>query len=130
LISVPQKPKGFDDSNLIPLINVVFLMLIFFMVAGQIAAQAPIDINEPQSTSPAHMNPEFIEIYVDSQGQVYSGNSVINLTIFGTSLKESNVRLGVDQSMPAEQLIPLLTELKGYGIISLTLRTRMLVDKQ
>lgn len=129
MISVPQKPKGFDDSNLIPLINVVFLMLIFFMVAGQIAAQAPIDINEPQSTSQAHMNPEFIEIYVDSQGRVYSGNSVINLPTFGPSLKEGNVRLGVDQSMPAEQLIPLLTELKGYGISSLTLRTRMLVDE-
>lgn len=104
-------------------------MLIFFMVAGQIAAQAPIDINEPQSTSQAHMNPEFIEIYVDSQGQVYSDNSVIDLTTFGPSLKEGNVRLGVDQSMPAEQLIPLLTELKGYGISSLTLRTRMLVDE-
>ncbi len=126
MILVQHKPKRHDDSNLIPLINVVFLMLIFFMVAGEIAVQAPIDINEPHSTSQTYMNPEFTELYVDSTGLVYSGSSVIQLSTFGPSLKNSDVRLGVDQSMPAKQFVPLLKELKGYGINSLTLRTRML----
>jgi biopolymer transport protein ExbD len=39
--------KNDSDDNLIPLINVVFLMLIFFMVAGQIQKSDAIKLQPP-----------------------------------------------------------------------------------
>ena len=36
-----RKPPRSSDDGLIPMINIVFLLLIFFMIAGQIAQQEP-----------------------------------------------------------------------------------------
>ena len=38
-----------NDDGLIPMINVVFLLLVFFMVAGTIKPGEPLDITPPQS---------------------------------------------------------------------------------
>ena len=38
-----------SDDGLIPMINVVFLLLVFFMVAGSIKPGEPLDIEPPQS---------------------------------------------------------------------------------
>ena len=45
----PPRASAANDTQLIPLINIIFLMLIFFMVAGRISAQktaAPITLPE------------------------------------------------------------------------------------
>ena len=42
-----------DEEGVIPLINVVFLMLIFFMMAGQIQKSDPVSIVPPQSINQA-----------------------------------------------------------------------------
>ncbi|MAZ88646.1 MAG: hypothetical protein CL693_13480 [Cellvibrionaceae bacterium] len=53
-----QRP-GSDDSNMIPLINIVFLMLIFFMVAGKIAARDAADFEplKPRLRPTRHKRP-------------------------------------------------------------------------
>ena len=40
-----------DDERILPLINVVFLLLIFFMLAGHLAASDPFEIAPPRSAS-------------------------------------------------------------------------------
>ena len=46
----PPRPRS-DDERILPLINVVFLLLIFFMLAGQLSAIDPIEIEPPRSVS-------------------------------------------------------------------------------
>lgn len=57
-----------EGENTIPLINVVFLLLVFFLVAGQLSA--PRDIVVEMATAggfdPAAMDP--VAIYVDAEG--------------------------------------------------------------
>lgn len=48
IIDVKKGGQSSDD-NMIPLINIVFLLLIFFMVAGQIKAQPDRTIELPES---------------------------------------------------------------------------------
>lgn len=40
-----------EDSRILPLINIVFLLLIFFMLTGQLAATDPFPIEPPESAS-------------------------------------------------------------------------------
>ena len=46
----PRRAQG-DDERVLPLINVVFLLLIFFMLAGQFASADPFRIEPPVSRS-------------------------------------------------------------------------------
>lgn len=56
-----------SDDNLIPMINVVFLLLIFFMVAGTIRPSDPLPIDAPLTLSGAAKTTQPI-LYLDATG--------------------------------------------------------------
>jgi biopolymer transport protein ExbD len=63
------------DINLTPLIDVVFLLLIFFMVSTTFDKQAEIQIDLPEATGKPTQTEEFvIEISIDSLGRYFVNN--------------------------------------------------------
>ncbi len=75
--------KGLSDEvevNLTPLIDVVFLLLIFFMVTTTFDRDAKIKINLPSTQNAvASAQKETMELLIDSQGKYYvDGKEVIN----------------------------------------------------
>lgn len=127
------------DDSLIPLINVVFLMLIFFMVAGKISQSDPIEITPPTGgygTQP----PEITHLLLLTEtGQLY-----LNQTLLGEvtqaldaldqallSLKNTQpeqpltLTLKVDRQLPAQTLSPLLHQLKLSGVPNIRLLTQV-----
>ncbi len=56
-----------SDDNLIPMINVVFLLLIFFMVAGTIRHSDPMAINAPLTLSGSEQQAQPV-LYLDAGG--------------------------------------------------------------
>jgi biopolymer transport protein ExbD len=63
------KDSGNDD-HLIPLINIVFLMLIFFMIAGQVAPSDPFTVQPPSSRVEEPAQLEEIVLLMDSSGRI------------------------------------------------------------
>lgn len=61
--------------NLTPLIDVVFLLLIFFMVSTTFTKESHLEINLPEAVEgqPGAMESETVDVVVDAQGQ-YSVN--------------------------------------------------------
>ena len=59
-----------DDDRIMPLINVVFLLLIFFMLAGQLSASDPFEITPPESISTAESGDEEMLILVAEDGRL------------------------------------------------------------
>ena len=59
------------DRNLIPLINVVFLMLIFFLLVGSIRSPDPQRIEPPLSTTENLRPADGAVIVVSADGQVW-----------------------------------------------------------
>ncbi len=61
------------DVNLTPLIDVVFLLLIFFMVSTTFDKQAQIQIKLPEAESSETVDkaPNVIEVGVDAKGQYF-----------------------------------------------------------
>ncbi|GGO84127.1 hypothetical protein GCM10011348_29650 [Marinobacterium nitratireducens] len=77
IVPTRQQGKTTSDDNLIPLINVVFLMLIFFMVAGQISRSDAVRIVPPASISDkrtAAENP--VEVLI-ADAQLYLDNEAV-----------------------------------------------------
>ena len=58
--------------NLTPLIDVVFLLLIFFMVSTSFTRETQIELELPKATGePLEIKPEMVEISVDTSGNFY-----------------------------------------------------------
>lgn len=65
------RPASSDSSsNMIPLINVVLLLLIFFMIAGQFKRPAETGIILPDSTNPEEGSQDSIELSLSAGGEI------------------------------------------------------------
>jgi len=66
-----QRPES-PDINLTPLIDVVFLLLIFFMVSTTFKRDAELQVELPEaSAQPAAQERETLEIVIDAQGRYF-----------------------------------------------------------
>ncbi len=67
-MSSPPRSGADVDSRLVPLINIVFLLLIFFMLAGSIRPPDPIEIDRPVSDAPGRPSPGPVRILLSPTG--------------------------------------------------------------
>lgn len=71
------------DINVTSLIDVVLLLLIFFMVSTRFVEQSKIDLTLPSASAEApNKLPATIEIAIDSKGQVFvDGKALVNAKV-------------------------------------------------
>ena len=86
------RPKN-DDERILPLINVVFLLLIFFMLAGRFSASDPFEIEPPQSASEGAATERDILVLVGADGQLALDGEVMDAAALGAAVAE---RLSAD----------------------------------
>ncbi|SDS17160.1 outer membrane transport energization protein ExbD [Halopseudomonas xinjiangensis] len=120
------------DDNLIPLINIVFLLLIFFMVAGQIAPQQDMTIDPPESASEKALEPAELELSLTATGDLRSGGEPVDaaaleariaeLTQAGAELR---VSLRADTDATAADLDAVFNQLREHGVSTITLHSRL-----
>ena len=91
---VRQPGRKSDDEGLIPLINVIFLILIFFMIVGHMEAAAPFRVDPPVSRTDARPAPEDLTLLLAADGRVAVGDEVVDDAVFGRVCDPDVVDLG------------------------------------
>ncbi|MFN3714836.1 MAG: ExbD/TolR family protein [Alcanivoracaceae bacterium] len=117
-----------DIEPVLPLINVVFLLLIFFMVAGRMAPSLPADITPPASQVAQPANDDPVEIVVNARGEVSWRGEGVALADLPDRLdgirKDRPVTVLTDGDIPVMLLRPALEALRDAGITDVLLLTR------
>lgn len=120
-------PRKRIDDQLIPLINIVFLLLIFFMVAGQITqTDAPVEPPESLSRKPA---PETAALLVlERDGALSMDGRAIEPQALAAALAAraaaGGITLAADRDVLAADLSPVLIAVRGAGFETVTLYAR------
>src|SRR5210317_1383281 len=97
------QPGGEDEPevNLTPLIDVVFLLLIFFMVSTTFEQQSRIQIELPEATaSPEELEEESIEIIIDAGGRYFIGEEQVVNTELKTLKSAISKVVGDRETVP------------------------------
>ena len=71
-----QKSAALQSLSLTPLIDVVFLLLIFFMVSTRFAEEdreLDVDLPSASQATPMAISPDDVEIYIDADGEYFLG---------------------------------------------------------
>ncbi|SIT65851.1 outer membrane transport energization protein ExbD [Ectothiorhodosinus mongolicus] len=121
-----------DDNQMIPLINIVFLLLIFFMVAGVLEAQNILNVDPPDSVVTQASDERDILVLLDAQGQTALDETIVPLdslteavrtriTALGGETDALRVHIKADASVTTEQLLMLMDHLRDAGIQRITL---------
>lgn len=130
-----RRADGGDD-NMVPLINIVFLMLIFFMVAGHIAKSDAIKVDPPASISEQSLvEDEYLEILASADGRVFMGAEPVPLEQLTSELEQRLagrehldhlvVRIKADASLEVSELKQLLRQIRAAGLVRVSLITRL-----
>ena len=128
------------DVNLTPLIDVVFLLLIFFMVSTTFEQQSRIKIDLPEaSAAPTSQEDDSLEILIDAQGRYFIGDQqVVNTT--AKTLKSAiskavgereglAVIIRADATTPHQAVITALDVTSQLGLTHISLATSKSEDK-
>lgn len=73
---------------LTPLIDIVFLLLIYFLLTTNFLVDEGIKIKLPQAKASAPQTEKEITVYVDSQGRAFLENEEVSLAMLFDRLKE------------------------------------------
>lgn len=126
--STPRKSSGLE-IDLTPLINIVFLMLIFFMLAGTLKTADNIDTAQMQSTAPVDEDSLVIGLALDGtlsiEGDVIAPDSLAG-QLKRHKLANGKVAIKPDARLAAAELLSLSQLLREAGFTQMTL----IVDSQ
>ena len=115
------KPRPSRDHNMIPLINIVLLLLIFFLIAGQLANTPEIQLPVSDSDRPVERH----ELTLTLDTHLWLNGERIGLEALGAALQaataEKTVVLRADRDVTAESLDSVLDLLRAQGITTVTL---------
>lgn len=125
-----QRPPPASEERILPLINVVFLLLIFFMLAGTLSIREPFAVSPPLSASQTPASPEPIRVLMGRDGQLaLDGEEMAGSALLGAIAKavgqdpEVRVELKADAKVPGNQVVVLLEQLRAVGLDRISLLT-------
>ncbi len=124
-----QQQRREPPENTIPLINVVFLMLIFFLFAGSIARDDARKIEPPLNIVEDETIRSTGALVLDPEGKTFAGDDEITVADWLTR-KDSEedadgpLKIAADGTLKADQLEQILEELKAAGRDDIVLITR------
>lgn len=134
VVSSHKSQKNQLDDNMIPLINIVFLMLIFFMIAGQISSSELLKIQPPTSEQRLALEEHDAILLVSDDGKLAFNNQWIKSDTLTESLQQSiteskdaqafKLLVKTDAILPANELMDLLQQVRAAGILKVSLATQ------
>jgi len=118
------------EAGLLPLINMVFLLLAFFLIAGQLTPAAPFAVTPPEQTgAPVERSAPAI-IHIARDGALAINGARIQPGAIGPAIDAleapagTDIRVVADAETDASRVIALLERLRERGIEAAHLVTR------
>ena len=77
-----------DDVNLTPMLDVVFILLIFFIVTAQFIREPGVEIDRVEVNNKERQNPLGILIAIDANSEIYMNKQVVSISEVGFRIRE------------------------------------------
>jgi len=130
----PQRSED-PDVNLTPMIDVVFLLLLFFMVSTSFIRESSLKVNLPEATGEAMVEQDKpVDIVIQADGQFLVNEEslpVVSREILTTVLKrvvgerdDPHIIISADANAEYQHIVTAMDTAQQLGYTKLTLATR------
>jgi biopolymer transport protein ExbD len=133
-VNFPRPQSEEIAINLTPLIDVVFLLLTFFMVSTTFTKETQLKVDLPQATTEQVAQVEMLEVIINADGSFsINDKALVNAqpqTLRAALLKESDgdfrtpLKISADASTPHQAVITAMDVAANLGFSQLSLTTR------
>lgn len=122
-----RKPR---QVALISLIDVMFVLLLFFMIAGHLEAVSPLPITLPEADSGQLLDEGPVKVSLASDGRIMVNDNLFNTNTVQSELarqlannKERIITIKADANLEANKLVRLLEQVRLAGGVNLSIVT-------
>lgn len=130
----PQRSED-PDVNLTPMIDVVFLLLLFFMVSTSFIRESSLKVNLPEATGEAMVEQDKpVDIVIQADGQFLINEEslpVVSREILSSVLKrvvgerdDPHIIISADANAEYQHIVTAMDTAQQLGYTKLTLATR------
>jgi biopolymer transport protein ExbD len=130
LVHAQRKPRYGVQVPMTSLIDIVFLLLIYFLLTTNFMVDEGISVKLPQAQASAPQTEEVITVFVDAQGRTFMGNQPVALDLLFDRLREQLasragdlVVVRADRSVILNQAVKVMDIAKAAGAGRLVLAT-------
>lgn len=105
-----------------PLIDMVFILLIFFMVTTTFVKDMKLDLNRPSASSASAASTKSIRVFIDNAGDVYVDNQQVRIYSLQSKLRDmlrvstdKSILVVTDEEVPAKRVLEVVDQSKLAG---------------
>ncbi len=119
----------FQDNNeedmqidIAPLIDIVFILLIFFMVTTTFVKDMKLELERPNAASASSASSKAVRVFIDQQGDIYLDGEPVRLWLVQSKVRdllasstEKMVLVVTDEGVPAGRLVEVVDQARLAG---------------
>ena len=111
-----------QSVDISPLIDMVFILLIFFMVSTTFVKDMKLDLERPNAASASRASNKAIRVYIDAQSQTYIDGVPVKTWMLQSRVRDlsqgrdSSILVVVDRGVPSERLIEVVDQCRLAGV--------------
>lgn len=128
-IKPPTEPHR-SELSVVPLVNIVFLLLIFFMLVGQVSSPEPLNVEPPRSASGKEDTGQTVKILLTRDGRIAMDQAVIARSDLDQRVADvlsrrpdASFQIKADARVDAVAMIRTMEQLRDAGVERLSLLT-------
>ena len=117
-----RKKAAVQDIDISPLIDMVFILLIFFMVSSTFVKDMQLDLDRPGASSATKASSKVIRVYIDKQGDTYLDGAPIKVWAIQSKMRdllrvsaEKSVLVVTDEGVTASKLVEVVDQCRLAG---------------
>lgn len=117
-----RKDQTVEHIDVSPLIDMVFILLIFFMVTTTFVKDMKLDLDRPSAASASLVDEKVTRVYIDGSREVYIDNQPIKVWAIQSKLRDllrsstsKAVLVVTDSEIPVESVIDVIDACKLSG---------------
>lgn len=117
-----KKETKVDDIDISPLIDMVFILLIFFMVSSTFTKDMQLELNRPGASSASKSSSKVIRLYIDKFSDIYLDGQPIKVWAIQGKLRdllrvstEKSVLVVTDLGVTADKLVEVVDQCRLSG---------------
>ena len=125
-----ERRRSASKLSLTPLIDVVFILLIFFIVTTVFVRESGVEVDKPQAVSASRLEQQVIFLAITDSQQVFFDGSQIGVAGVRSSVEQMlkqqqrPVVIQADKTVPTELLVQVIDEAKLAGAAQVNLATK------
>ncbi len=105
-----------------PLIDMVFILLIFFMVSTTFVKDMKLDLERPSASTAEQASTKAIRLYIDNSGDTFLDGQPIRVWVIQSKLRDmlqgaasQSVLVVTDNNVPAQKLVEVVDQARRAG---------------